>query len=289
MSDHDISMGATNSPLLKKMTQKSMASRVSIAVSIVIHVIAFIAFAFVKFYAEEDMEGERMSVTFIQEQKTRVLKRSLPGRLMTTPGKIAPSRSEAQQVRVSYKNTADFYIDQTSEPAFSEVKSARHSALRGTAAKRTPMALRPRSIKPMAVELKKSGSRASGVQLVAAGGSQIFGDSSPKLAAPEINLGIDAKSVLQTFLDSVRGCIESNKKYPATARDAGAEGTTGVRITILRDGTLDDVVVTDSSGHQILDKAALQSVRNAAPFPPIPEETKRAKIEVSIYLVFKIT
>jgi outer membrane biosynthesis protein TonB len=41
--------------------------------------------------------------------------------------------------------------------------------------------------------------------------------------------------------------------------------------------------------HKILDNAALQSVRAAAPFPAILEAVERDKIELSIYLVFKIS
>ena len=62
-----------------------------------------------------------------------------------------------------------------------------------------------------------------------------------------------------------------------------------VRITILKDGRLEKVEIAESSGYEILDNAALQTVREAAPFPPIPEEAKLDKVNVSVGLVFRLT
>jgi len=36
------------------------------------------------------------------------------------------------------------------------------------------------------------------------------------------------------------------------------------------DGRLEEVEVVRSSGSQVLDEASLETVRNAAPFPPMP-------------------
>ena len=60
-------------------------------------------------------------------------------------------------------------------------------------------------------------------------------------------------------------------------------------MTILKDGRLEKAEITKSSGYEILDNAALQSVRNAEPFPPIPEEAKLGNVEVSIRLVFTLS
>ena len=95
--------------------------------------------------------------------------------------------------------------------------------------------------------------------------------------------------ILQSFARSVRKKIQASKKYPIAAQTAGIEGRTGVRLTILKDGRLQKVEVAKSSGYEILDKAALQSVREAAPFPPIPEKARREEIQMSVTLIFKIT
>ena len=55
--------------------------------------------------------------------------------------------------------------------------------------------------------------------------------------------------------------------YPSIARQAGWEGTTLLRVEVRKDGTTGLVEVLESSGHQVLDEAARESVR-AAKFQP---------------------
>lgn len=47
-------------------------------------------------------------------------------------------------------------------------------------------------------------------------------------------------------------------------------GTTRLRFALAADGTLVEAEVSDSSGSGLLDRAALDAVRRAAPFPPPP-------------------
>lgn len=49
--------------------------------------------------------------------------------------------------------------------------------------------------------------------------------------------------------------------YPETARTAGLEGTVLVKIQILANGLAGDITVNHSSGHSILDEAAITAVR----------------------------
>jgi TonB family protein len=140
----------------------------------------------------------------------------------------------------------------------------------------------------VAIELRQSNTPR--VQTGISGGNELFNTKSAAgLKKPEIEMIRDGKNVLQEFIDSVRKDIESKKKYPSVARDAGFEGRSGVKMVILKNGELAEVELVDSSGHEVLDNAALQSVRDAAPFQPIPEQVGRDRIEMSIYLVFKIT
>lgn len=50
-------------------------------------------------------------------------------------------------------------------------------------------------------------------------------------------------------------------KYPRLAQARGWEGVVEVRITVAADGTVSDVQVETSSGHSLLDDAALKAVR----------------------------
>nr|WP_284701402.1 energy transducer TonB [Rhodoplanes tepidamans] len=61
------------------------------------------------------------------------------------------------------------------------------------------------------------------------------------------------------------------RRYPDSARRQRLQGTVQVRFEVDRDGTVLDVRVVSSSGHAALDSAAMDTIRRAAPLPPIPQ------------------
>ncbi|MCX5906190.1 MAG: energy transducer TonB [Deltaproteobacteria bacterium] len=61
--------------------------------------------------------------------------------------------------------------------------------------------------------------------------------------------------------------IEAAKKYPRMARRMGIEGKTLVRFKMRPNGSFEAVEILESSGSEILDKASLQTVHDAAPLP----------------------
>ena len=75
--------------------------------------------------------------------------------------------------------------------------------------------------------------------------------------------------------------LESAKRYPRMARKMGVEGTAVVRFKLDSGGRVETVEIVDSSGSEILDKASLETVHAAAPFP-----YKEGWLKVGI--VFKI-
>jgi len=83
--------------------------------------------------------------------------------------------------------------------------------------------------------------------------------------------------------------IEENKRYPLLARNKGIEGLVWLKFVILRNGQLKDIKVVKSSSHQILDKAAIESIKKANPFPPFPEEIRERSLTMSICLCFELT
>lgn len=61
-----------------------------------------------------------------------------------------------------------------------------------------------------------------------------------------------------------------NLNYPPEARRRGLFGEVLLAVRVRRDGTVDSIRIMRSSGEPVLDDAAEQVVRMAAPFPPIP-------------------
>ena len=80
------------------------------------------------------------------------------------------------------------------------------------------------------------------------------------------------------YLQSWRRKVESvgNLNYPEEARRRQLYGNLTMLVTIRADGSLKDVRVLESSGHKLLDDAALRIVRLAAPYPPFPEEMRKS-------------
>lgn len=63
-----------------------------------------------------------------------------------------------------------------------------------------------------------------------------------------------------------------NMNYPEAARRRNIEGSLVLSVDILSDGSVEQVRVLRSSGHEVLDEAAVRIVLLSAPFAPLPEE-----------------
>ncbi|MDE1174483.1 MAG: energy transducer TonB [Parvibaculaceae bacterium] len=72
------------------------------------------------------------------------------------------------------------------------------------------------------------------------------------------------------YLNEIRDMVMQSIVYPsATAR--GADGVVTCGMTITRQGWMINVRVLQSSGNAALDRAAMDAIRNAGPFPPLPD------------------
>ena len=75
--------------------------------------------------------------------------------------------------------------------------------------------------------------------------------------------------------------VEEFKRYPASARLDPAEGKVVVKAVIYEDGSIGEVEVFQSSGHPDLDKATIETLRQAAPFHlPRPLGQPRRTIKI---------
>ena len=80
------------------------------------------------------------------------------------------------------------------------------------------------------------------------------------------------------YLNSWRRKIEriGNLNYPAEARQEQLYGSLRLLVSVLPDGSLKEVELLESSGHKVLDDAALRIVRLAAPFAPFPDSLRQS-------------
>jgi len=71
------------------------------------------------------------------------------------------------------------------------------------------------------------------------------------------------------LLQGIRRRIEQAMAYPEPARRHGIQGTVDLRFRIAADGAVEAVEILRSSGSRILDEASEQTIRRAAPYPPV--------------------
>ncbi len=74
-------------------------------------------------------------------------------------------------------------------------------------------------------------------------------------------------------------------RYPSEARAQRLRGEVQVAFTVSSNGSIGGIRVVRSSGSPILDKAAIETVRRAAPFPAIPDGRKNWPFTVPLAFV----
>ena len=95
------------------------------------------------------------------------------------------------------------------------------------------------------------------------------------------------QSVQQRYLKEnfayIRDLITKQLVYPPMARRMNWSGKAVVGFTIVEDGSVHTIRVIQGSGYPLLDKSALETVRQAAPFPKPP-----ARAEIVIPINFRM-
>ncbi|MFC5583591.1 TonB family protein [Nitratireductor kimnyeongensis] len=81
--------------------------------------------------------------------------------------------------------------------------------------------------------------------------------------------------------------LRRSLRYPSAAKRQRLKGEVHVRFTIARNGSVSGVRIVRSSGSGVLDQAALDTVRRAAPFPRIPDEAGRSSWGFTVPLAFR--
>lgn len=80
--------------------------------------------------------------------------------------------------------------------------------------------------------------------------------------------------------------LEKHKKYPRRAKRLRIEGEGQLRILIDRSGQTLQVSLAERTGSRLLDKAALDMVKRANPFPPMHENDQRRRMEFIVPVAF---
>ncbi len=109
--------------------------------------------------------------------------------------------------------------------------------------------------------------------------------STPAQSAPSTK---PDKGASQAYFNTVRRRIERHKHYPFSARRRRIEGAVAVRFILHPDGRATDAAPAGSTGHRLLNQAALKAVRDASPFPKPPAGLISRPVPLEISIVFQL-
>lgn len=91
------------------------------------------------------------------------------------------------------------------------------------------------------------------------------------------------------YIEAFRRKVEATgtRHFPRRALDSNTFGGVRLMVALRRDGAIEEVKVLQSSGHDFLDQAAVQSVRLAAPFEPFTQDMRERMDVLEIIRTWK--
>jgi pilus assembly protein CpaC len=136
----------------------------------------------------------------------------------------------------------------------------------------------PQVIKaPAVIEPKSSGNVPLPVPAVAPGLS----------AAPATTSGVTASiGTPVPYVRSIQMKISQAISYPYEAIKNNWEGTVKLKLHITRNGALSDAQVSESSGHDVFDRDALNTAKIVAPFGPFTSDISGQELIVTVPIVY---
>jgi len=116
--------------------------------------------------------------------------------------------------------------------------------------------------------------------------AQVFksAPAAPVASVPKVNNA----AAEATYRQKLQSLIAARKQYPRMAEKAEVEGTVTVSFTVLPNGTITGARVSQSSGNEWLDKAAVQAVNATSGALPFPAGIHRTQWDFALKVNFKL-
>ncbi len=122
------------------------------------------------------------------------------------------------------------------------------------------------------------------------GGDAASDDYCPEGELEEAVLDINTRNErFFSYLLHLKQKIEAVWIYPKVASSAGLGGDLTVEFTLSKDGRLVGIGLLDSTGNQILDDAALNAIKDAAPYLPFPPRLKTQRLKIRAKFIYVTT
>ncbi|MBT5469738.1 MAG: TonB family protein [Nitrospina sp.] len=98
--------------------------------------------------------------------------------------------------------------------------------------------------------------------------------------------GDEFQEIWGQYTHSIQLKIANAKNYPALARERKQQGKAFLSFKLDREGKILELFIENSSGYEILDKAAIKAIEEAAPFPNIPKSLNKNYASLKIPISF---
>lgn len=95
-------------------------------------------------------------------------------------------------------------------------------------------------------------------------------------------------TVSEKYAVSVQQKILSAIAYPYEAQEKGWEGVSKLTLVLKRDGTLQSVLVKESSGYEVFDQDAVNTAQILAPYAAFPSDIEADEMTVIIPIVYSL-
>lgn len=92
----------------------------------------------------------------------------------------------------------------------------------------------------------------------------------PQPKAEQNLFAAPSPATMASYMAKLRAWLARNMRYPASARSSGLEGAALVRFTIDENGRVLSASLARSSGHAVLDTAAVNMIKKGSPAPTPP-------------------
>lgn len=102
---------------------------------------------------------------------------------------------------------------------------------------------------------------------------------------PEPEVDPDARA---QYLNTIRGLIEQQKKYPLAAKSRQFQGKVIVEFVLRLSGDVGSIRVVEGCRFKILNRAAIKAVENASPYPKPPPGLFTGDHSLRIPIVFEL-
>lgn len=143
-----------------------------------------------------------------------------------------------------------------------------------------PAAPRPPALEAAGGSAMVSSNR-NQVRLASLGAASAAGVLAPEAAS------LDADGIRAYRMGLARGAREY-KRYPVIAQERGWAGEAEVRIAVSREGRPRQILLARSSGHEVLDREAVDMMSRAAGSVSVPESLRGREFAVSLPVLFEL-